>query len=53
MADEDQRDAREGMSLEQIADKLNKKKSPTIRGTNNGQLHLFGRHSFPKRFTKA
>ena len=34
MAGEDQRDAREEESLEEIADQLNVKKVPTIHGTN-------------------
>jgi hypothetical protein len=37
------------MSLEEIAEKLNEEKIPTIHGTTDGQLHLFGRHSCPRR----
>jgi hypothetical protein len=34
------------MSLEEIAEKLNAKKVPTI---HDGRLHRFGRHSFPRK----
>ena len=36
------------MSLEEIADQLNVKKVPRFTARTDGQLHLFGRHSFPR-----
>src|SRR3954466_6141695 len=36
------------MSLEEIAEQLNVKKVQRFTARTDGQLHLFGRHSFPR-----